>query len=99
MPFKIGDIIFIDNLVVKVTEVSKQVYGTDLKFDKKISIGYKRKDIKVLTPVPTNVVKDYPHIEVMHPETYEPVRVENTKKNVKAGDDVKIVILEENGKI
>ena len=97
MPFKIGDIVLIDDRVVKVTEIGKQVYGIDLRLNKKISLGYKKKTIKVLPVLRLPIVKVYPHIEVLSPETYEPVKVEN-RKDVRSGDEADAVVLE-SGKI
>jgi NMD protein affecting ribosome stability and mRNA decay len=37
------------------------------------------------------VVKTYPHVEVMDPDTYQPLKIENTKK-VAQGEIINIII-------
>src|SRR3989344_59949 len=98
MPFKIGEVMLIDGRVLKVTEIGKQLYGYDLRLGKKVSFGYKKKPFTILQQKKTTVVKVYPKIEVLHPDNYENVVVKNSAE-VKNGEEVSVVVLEDSGEI
>jgi NMD protein affecting ribosome stability and mRNA decay len=84
------DVIVIKNKVVKVKSVRKQVKATDLTTGKDVSFNYKNIEAEKLDVKETTVAKVMPSLEVLDPETYQPVKVENPKK-IKIGKKVKIV--------
>jgi len=85
-----NDVIKSGNKIIHISKISKLVFGTDLRLDKKVAFDYKNKEIEILEKKKTSVVKIYPHIEILDPETYQPVKVEN-KKTVKQGQNVVVV--------
>ncbi len=87
--FKKGDILKINNKIIKVTSLDKKVTGTNLTTNKKTT--FKIEDYKVLKKYKTTVCKIKPHIEVLHPETYENIEPKN-KISVKLGEKVKVVL-------
>jgi nonsense-mediated mRNA decay protein 3 len=83
-----GDVIPVKNKLLHITNMQKQVIGIDLITGKKTSFHYK--DILEVQPLSvrkTKVCKVYPIVEVLHPETYEPIKVGNSKP-VKNGENV-----------
>ena len=52
------------------------------------------KDLTEEATFKTSVVKVKPYVEVLHPETYQSIKIEN-KADVKPGEHVKIVIWKE----
>lgn len=91
LDFKVGDIVAIDNKVVHVTEIGKIGIGHDLKTGKKTNFDYRKKDYKVLEKKKTTIVKIYPYIDVLDPETYQSIKTENSKE-AKVGDETEIVM-------
>lgn len=88
--YKKGDVIKIENKLILVSVVKKNITGIDLKLDKKITLEIEKKDYKILKPVKTTVSKIYPTLEVLDTETFQSVPVQN-KKKVKQGEKVNIV--------
>ncbi|MBD3313484.1 hypothetical protein GF345_03510 [Candidatus Woesearchaeota archaeon] len=88
--YNTGDIVKTDNKLIKVTSTGKHVTGVNIKTGKRTSFASKD-DVKVLEKRKAEVVKDYPEIEIMDPDTYQPVKVENTKK-IKAGEWVDVIV-------
>lgn len=91
--YKIGDIIKIENKVIHIHKISKTISGIDLKTEKSISVDAK-KESTLLIKQKTTVSRTHPNIEVLDPETYQSVPVQN-KKKVSMGEKVDIV--NENG--
>ena len=91
LDFRIGDVVAIDNKIVHVTEIGKTGIGYDLKTGKKTNFDYRKRDYEVLEKKKTSVVKIYPHIEVLDPETYQSMKTEN-RKEAKSGDEAEIVM-------
>lgn len=89
--FKKGDIINIDKKIVKVTNISKSISSINIKTGKKTTFNIKNKDYEILDRKNTIVTKIKPVIEIMDPETYQNVVVDN-KAKVKHGEKVKVVI-------
>lgn len=89
--FSKGDVISSNGKIVKVTSIRKNVSGFDIKTGKRISFAYI--DSEVLEQFNTSVTKVYPSIEVLHPETFQSVKV-NNKKNARIGEKVIIVLKE-----
>ena len=89
-----GDIVRVGHKLIRVTATGKHVTGTNLLTGKRTSFDYKE-DAEVLERKNTEVVKEYPDIEVLDPETYQPVKAENRRK-VRTGDYVEVV--DDNGR-
>jgi NMD protein affecting ribosome stability and mRNA decay len=94
--YKKGDVVKAGEKLILVSELSRQLKGTDLATGKKISVDIKGTKITVLPVLKTTVSKVYPELEVLDPETYQSVPVKN-KKDLKVSEKVRIVIDE--GKI
>ena len=94
--FQAKDIVKIDNKLIKVSKLGKIIYGTNIKNNKSLTIDLKNKKYEVLKIHMTSVSKLHPNVEVLHPETYQSVKVEN-KANVKLGEKVNVVI--DDGKV
>lgn len=92
--FKKDDIIAFDNKIVKIEKMGRKIFGYELKNNKKIMFEFRNITAKVLEKFNTTVSKVYPIVEVLHPETYQSVKVENPRK-LKMGQEVKIAILKE----
>ncbi len=90
--FTKGDVVVIENRVIAVSSVAgKKLYGTDLSTGKRVNLQHVGKQVKRLEQQKTQVSRVRPHIEVLDPESYQGVRVENPEKKVKPGDEVRIV--------
>ncbi len=87
--YKLGDVIKIDNKVLLINKISKTISGIDLKTGKRTSVDAK-KEYKVLEKKKTRVSKTHPGIEVLDPETYQSIPVQN-KKKVKNGEKITVV--------
>lgn len=74
---KKGDVVVSEGRLFLVTSVSKKVSGVDLVSGKKVVLkGYD----EVLPQVKVVVSKIKPRIEVLHPQTYQSVVIENPKR-------------------
>ena len=89
--FKKGDILEINNQYIKVTNIGKTVSGKNLVTGKRVIFLLRTSDYKILKKYKTTVCKLKPDIEVLHPETYQNIRVDN-KADVQMGEKVNIVI-------
>jgi NMD protein affecting ribosome stability and mRNA decay len=85
-----GDVIEIDRKVILLRSIGKFASGYDLVKGGNTNIVIKGKTIKKLDKFTTQVTKNYPHLEVLHPETYQSVPVLNPKPTKKAKVDVVI---------
>jgi len=92
--FKKEDVIKINKKYIKITNIGKKISGTDLEQNKRVSFKIEE-DVEILKKYETTICKIKPDIEVLHPETYQGVQVEN-KAKVKLGEKVKVVV---NGKV
>lgn len=97
--FKKGDIISAESrekseIVIYITSLDKKIHGINLKTGKKIGINYSD-DIRILETYKTIVTKIRPHLEAMHPETYQSVRVDNKQNNLRQGKKVTVVLTED----
>ncbi len=90
--YKEGDAIAVDGKVMKVTKVGKMVHGTDAS-GRSVAFDPKNKEITVLDKKTTTVSQVFPGIEILHPETFQQVPVENAA-DVKPGEKVKVVMHE-----
>ena len=88
--FSKNDVVRITNKYVRITNIRKKISGINIETNKRVSFGI-TDDIKVLKKYETTVCKIKPDIEVLHPETYQNIKIEN-KAKVKMGEKVKVVI-------
>ena len=89
--FKKNDIVAIDEKMIKVYEIRKQLKGINIKTWKNVSIDYKDRKYEILEKYITEVIKVYPNIEVLHPETFQNVNVNNPRQ-LKIGQKVEVVL-------
>ncbi len=87
-----GDIVEIDRKIILLKSIGKFACGCDLAKGGNAKILLKGKKIKKLEKFSTQVTKNYPHLEVLHPETYQSVAVLNPKNTKKL--KVNVVIAE-----
>lgn len=90
-----GDVIKVDGKLVKVKGVGNKFSGVNLKDGKNVSFkGDKFEKSEIMK---TRISKIRPHIEVLHPETYQSVMIENDayvkeiKDKLNVGENVKVV--------
>ncbi|MFO8016294.1 MAG: NMD3-related protein [Candidatus Woesearchaeota archaeon] len=99
LDFKVGDAVSTGSKMIRITEIGrKSATGHDLRTGKKTSFDYRKQDYNVLDRIKTRIVKMYPHMEVLHPETYQDIRVLNSRKtlkDLKADDEVEAVIADD----
>jgi nonsense-mediated mRNA decay protein 3 len=88
--YRKGEVIRTDKGIFLLTNVSEKVSAIDLKTGKKSTIDISEKETEVLPSIETRISKVYPHIEVMDPETFQNVIIQN-RSDVKAGEKVKVV--------
>ncbi|MFH0874521.1 MAG: NMD3-related protein [archaeon] len=88
--FSTGDVIKFDNKILKIVKLGKHVTGTDMN-GKNITFDTKYKEYSLMQKYNTTVSRQFPHIEILHPETYQSIPVEN-KAEVKIDEKVKVVI-------
>ncbi len=90
-PFVIGDIIRSGSRMIKITKLGRHVHGKDIKTGKSCAVDVKGKDVELMKRFNTSVSRVMPSLEVLHPETYQPLEIGN-KADVKMGEKVRIVI-------
>ena len=84
-----GDIILYKEHVIRAKNVAKFVTGVDISTGKQLSFLW-NPTIHVLPSYESRVVKIFPALEVLHPQTYQPVDIANPKP-YRVGEKVKIV--------
>ncbi len=85
-----GDIVSFGGKIIRIKGGAKKITGIDIVSDKKVIIKYSKTKPELLKVYEVSVSKTYPHLEIIHPETYQSVKVENAKKTTQ--EQVKIVI-------
>lgn len=95
--FDIGDILSINNKYVLVKEIkASTISGKDLLTGGPTSADYKKLKYEIACRKEdiqkTTVSRKYPHIEIIHPETYQSVTVKN-KRDVQPGEKVKVALI------
>lgn len=90
LDFREGDVVKCGDKIIKITGTGKNITGINIDTCSRSSFHYNEK-VLVLEPKKTEVIKVYPHIEVLNPETYQPMKIEN-KKKVSIGEHVEIII-------
>jgi NMD protein affecting ribosome stability and mRNA decay len=88
------DVIKTDGRLICLTSLDRMLRGTDLKTGKSVSLPTKGAEYEVLQKHRTKVSKVYPHVEVLHPETYQSVPVSNNPKGAvpAMGENVEVVL-------
>jgi len=80
-----GSVIVYKEKVLQIIRIGKHLTARDLKSDKNVSIVDTENITEIIDDFKTvQIVKKYPHLEVLHPETFQSVAVENpiaTEKN------------------
>ncbi|MCX6707607.1 MAG: NMD3-related protein [Candidatus Woesearchaeota archaeon] len=88
--YKRGDVVKHENNLIKISATGKQIAGYNIVTGKSTAFSSKDK-VKTFDVKKAEVVKVYPDVEVMDPETYQPLRIENKKKVVQ-GEIINIII-------
>jgi len=89
--FKVGDVVKIDDKIIEIRNLGKgSIAGINLCSDKKINLLTKKKEIEVLEKMTAIVSKTYPHLEVIHPKTYQSVEIKNQRKT--ASKEIEVVV-------
>lgn len=94
IPFSVGDVIKVKGKLLKVTGIGKKIGCIELKKGKKTVIE-EVGDFEKLKIHKAVVSKTYPKLEVIHPESFQSIAVENQPEKTKNITDAKIVISEE----
>ena len=96
--FSPGDFILFNGRAFKITNLRKRVYATDVESLRSVELGYKdvMRNAEKLEIVKVTVSKVRPHLEVIHPETFQSVPVFPLDKNSKLvpGERTKVVFSE-----
>lgn len=87
-----GDIVQHHEHVIKITNVGKHVTGIDVVSGKRLSFLY-TPSVTSLPKEETRVIKTHPVVEILHPQTYQPVVLTHTRE-VKIGEKVTVVALD-----
>lgn len=92
--FRKGDILKIDDGLFKVKKIDRSLTVVNIKTGKKTSIMPKHLKVNVAEEVKeTIVLLVFPHVEVLHPETFQSVKPENIKnKKFKVNQKIKVVV-------
>jgi nonsense-mediated mRNA decay protein 3 len=91
--FSKGDIIALDNTPCKVKSISKNIATClDLVKRKIKKVNFMKSKVKALETHEVMVSKRYPSLEVLDPETYQSVEVENPR-NIRK-EKIKIVMID-----
>ncbi|MGB9749096.1 MAG: NMD3-related protein [Candidatus Woesearchaeota archaeon] len=97
--FKIGDLVSNDNEIVLLTGHKKKLSGINIMNNRMVILDEKKiKNLKIEEPKRAVVVRTYPRIEVLDPETFESVPIANEEflksknKKVNINDEILVVI-------
>ncbi|MEA3430780.1 MAG: NMD3-related protein [Nanoarchaeota archaeon] len=97
--FKVGDIVSIKKQLILVKDIrGHNLYGVDVMTGRLTSADYHQHDYEIACYKKdiqkTTVSTKYPHIEIIHPETYQSVNIKN-KRDVQPGEKVKVAIIDD----
>ena len=92
--FRKGDILKIDDELFKVRNIDRNIIAVNIKTGKKTSIMPKQIRVRAAEEVKETIVSlVFPHVEVLHPETFQSVKPENVKnKKFKVNQKVRVVV-------
>lgn len=88
--FQQGDFIRIDGEVYEVTGIGKQVSLRDIRSDKRSVRDYPEQ-FEHVEPEQTRVVQNKPHVEVLHPETYQAVELQNSRDDLQVQEKIDVI--------
>ncbi len=94
--FRKGDILKIDDGLFKVKNIDRNIIAVNIKTGKKTSIMPKQLRVRAAEEIKETIVSlVFPHVEVLHPETFQSVKPENVKtKKLKINQKVRVVVSE-----
>ncbi len=94
--FRKGDILNIDNELFKVRNIDKNITLINIKTGKKTLVIPKYLKVKAAEEVKETIISlVFPHVEILHPETFQSVKPENIKnKKFKVNQKVRVVVLD-----
>ncbi len=92
--FKKGDIVKVKRQLILIKNIKASVInGTDIMTFKPTSFDYRKNEFEIVCRKDdikkTTVSRKWPHLEIIHPETYQSVTVKN-KADVQPGQNVKV---------
>ncbi len=92
--FRKGNILNINGELFKIKNIDRNLTVINIKTGKKTSIMPKYLKVKAAEEVKETIVSlIFPHVEVLHPETFQSVNPENVKNNkFKVNQKVKVVV-------
>ncbi len=97
--YEINTIVEYEKKCTKLTSIGKQLQGINLKNGKRVTIDEKKHMIILATPETfkrVQVTKEYPDVEILHPETYQSTKVENPEIYQKGENkEVLVAIIDE----
>ena len=98
-PFLVGDFILRDGQPLKITAIGKKVFAANLENSKVVELYYKDavRNFEKLDAVSVIVSKVKPHLEIIHPKTFQSIAVLPVTKNSRLipGEKTKVLIHEE----
>ncbi len=83
LDFKPGDIVRFGSNIVRIRHLGKKLVGRDVKTGRGVNVELKSVEPEKLEIKEATVSKSYPWLEVIHPETFQSVKIENSKKTTK----------------
>jgi NMD protein affecting ribosome stability and mRNA decay len=95
--YGLGSIVRYDKKIMKIEKIGRITKGRDITTNKLITINPKEAEV-LASPkdfVSAQITKHYPHLEVLHPETYQSTTVMNPKKISKSEKETSIVLIED----
>ena len=92
--FAVNEVVEINSKAIKITGIHRMVTGNDIETGKKVAFEYKNIHPVILQQIHSTVSRVYPSLQVLDPETYQPVNV-NNKQNLKMGQKIKFVRLKD----
>lgn len=101
-PFKPGDIVLLGENAFRITTLTKRfVIGMNLETLRSVELDYREavRNAEKLEMVRAVVSKIQPHLEVIHPETFQSVPVLPITKNPKLVPGVKIFVVVSDNKV
>ena len=89
--YKTGDVIKEEDTLYKIVSLGARIAVKNLKTEKKTSLPHDN-EYQVLKSVAVQVIKKYPEVEVLDPQTYYQARLMNPPKTLEINQKIKAVI-------
>jgi len=97
--FKVGDFVFLEGKAYKLTSFSRKTYvAMGLETSKQVELKYEDllRNAEKLAPQSVLIAKTMPHLEIIHPETFQSVPVLPLRKsNLIPGERIKVIVHED----